>query len=649
MQSNTIKILGTPMLLFFVAACSGADDFESWEEDIASSEDAIRFGTYEDPFGTISTSTSAKSVVAVPGCSATIIDPEWVLTAKHCGLAVGARAMSVRSSGNVTRTVDRVIHHASLDVTLGHLSTPFLDVPRMSLYDDTTASISGKTVKAYGFGSVEMGVECTSNAQCSGGEHCNSNWKRCMLPTSEAPLRSALLTVSSAGSATLALAANSIGQTTLPGDSGGPSFYGTTGTKVVGVHSTGNGTAAWDVAVPDFRDWALTSMNRTSSLWSGTFSDANGWDLASSYVTLDYPDVNNDGRADVCGRAAAGIVCATSNGATFGAATTWQSSYSDANGWKESKYYSTIRFPDLNNDGRADVCGRGDSGIWCAISSGIGFGTSTQWEGSFSDSNGWSTMNYYSTISFPDVNADGRADVCGRGNRGIICATSTGAGFTGGAIWSSVFSDSNGWTQPKYYSTIRFADVNADGRDDVCGRGSDGVWCAVSTGTSFGTATKWSTNFTDAYGWDTLEYYSTIQFADVNADGRDDVCGRGGAGVLCALSTGVSFNAVTTYSTQLQDAWGGNKPEYYRTITIKDIDNDGRADLCFRGILGVYCSPSTGSAFSNNRVWASDYSDANRWNSDARYYRTIDIVDVDGDHLADVCGRGGRGVYCAID
>jgi uncharacterized protein (TIGR03382 family) len=45
----------------------------------------------------------------------------------------------------------------------------------------------------------------------------------------------------------------------------------------------------------------------------------------------------------------------------------------------------------------------------------------------------------------------------------------------------------------------------------------------------------------DASGWGAFEYFSTIRFADVDADGRDDVCARSAAGLHCWLSDGNGF------------------------------------------------------------------------------------------------------------
>ncbi|MEO8548810.1 MAG: VCBS repeat-containing protein, partial [Kofleriaceae bacterium] len=74
-------------------------------------------------------------------------------------------------------------------------------------------------------------------------------------------------------------------------------------------------------------------------------------------------------------------------------------------------------------------------------------------------------------------------------------------------------------------------DLNGDGKADVCGRASTGLFCALSTGTSFGPVANWGANFfTDSGGWGAPPYYSNIRYPDLDGDGKADVCGRGVAG-----------------------------------------------------------------------------------------------------------------------
>lgn len=369
-----------------------------------------------------------------------------------------------------------------------------------------------------------------------------------------------------------------------------------------------------------------TSFGSTT-VWQSNFSDADGWNSAPEYYnTIRFPDVNGDGQSDVCGRAGAGIKCAMSSNTSFGSLSLWGSGFSDAGGWTSLEYYSTIQYPDLDGDGKADVCGRGASGVKCSLSSGSGFGSLSLWASTFSDANGYNAAPYYATLQFADLNGDGKADVCSRGGSGMKCALSTGTGFGSVTTWSSDFSDANGWgANASLYSTIKLVDVNGDAKADICGRGTSGMKCALSTGTSFGSLSVWQsagTAFSDANGYNSVEYYSTLQFADLNADGLADVCMRAGSGMKCAISTGSTFGAASTWASTYSDAGGWNTAPYYSTIKIGDLNRDGKADICGRGGSGLKCGLSSGTSFGSVTLWSSSFSDANSWNS-ALYYPSI--------------------------
>ena len=83
-------------------------------------------------------------------------------------------------------------------------------------------------------------------------------------------------------------------------------------------------------------------------------------------------------------------------------------------------------------------------------------------------------------------------------------------------------------------ATIRVADLNGDGRADVCGRSADGLLCALSNGPSFLAPTVWLAEMSDAAGW--APYGPSLQLVDVDGDGRADACAQGPAGVVCALA-----------------------------------------------------------------------------------------------------------------
>ena len=213
---------------------------------------------------------------------------------------------------------------------------------------------------------------------------------------------------------------------------------------------------------------------------------------------------------------------------------------------------------DLDGDGRADACGRGASGLTCWLSSGQGFSTAVTGPG-LSDQNGWDDVRYYSTIQYADVDGDGKSDFCGRAVAGFTCWLSTGSGF-GAQVATDEMSDDKGWGDPRYYSTIQMADVNGDGRADVCGRAAAGFICMLSDGAGF--PTKITTPFmSNAEGWGEPQYYATIQMADVNGDGKADVCGRAPSGFTCQLSKGDGFGD-TVESGNMTDGGGWADPRY---------------------------------------------------------------------------------------
>jgi hypothetical protein len=351
-----------------------------------------------------------------------------------------------------------------------------------------------------------------------------------------------------------------------------------------------------------------SAFEETTS-WAPELDDASGWDGPASYETIRFPDVNGDGAADVCGRVSAGILCGLNDGARFTNLSLWLPHFSDDGGWANAPYYSTIHYADVNGDGKDDVCGRGGAGVHCALSNGTTFDTFRLWGESFSDAGGWLDPSQYSTILFPDVNGDGSADACGRHGTGVVCGLSTGGAFAPATLWSPTFSTALDWNLAPYYATLRFPDLNADGMADVCGRARDGVYCGLSSGGAFTATSRWLARFTDAEGWGQPASYLTMAFPDVDGDGRADVCSRGAEGVLCALNIAGAFGAAAVWSSAFSDINGWGAAPLYTLIRYADLDGDGSADVCGRDAAGVSCGLSNGAGFLVS-AWTSDFTDA---------------------------------------
>lgn len=343
----------------------------------------------------------------------------------------------------------------------------------------------------------------------------------------------------------------------------------------------------------------ITGAAAAQTQWSQDFGDNEGWSSPQYASTMMFADINKDGIADVCGRGINGIACALSNGHEFLPIYVATTDFSDAQGYNNPSYSSSLRLGDINGDGVPDVCGRNRVSIACALGRGDGtFEPFSAWSTEYQDADGWDNPSYASTIMLGDINGDGRADMCTRGPAGLYCSLSLGDRFGSRQVRSNEFSDALGWSNPIYYSSIRIGDVDGDGRADVCGRGEAGIYCILSLGGGMFAPTKlWTSNndFSDAQGYGKPQFSGTMMLADFNRDGKADVCIRSSAGDLgyCSVSTGFSFaralSIIPTFvGTQLGTDW--DAPEYYGSFRMADVNGDKRPDICARGSAGIVCS-----------------------------------------------------------
>jgi hypothetical protein len=313
----------------------------------------------------------------------------------------------------------------------------------------------------------------------------------------------------------------------------------------------------------------------------------------------------------------------------------------------------------------SQICVRRASGVMCApyvhTKGGPTLGPGTYLPDAFPDSEGWAADADGSTVR---AFAEGTSAIaCGRGYYGVGCTSGLG---------TSDYSDAQGWASGVwYYDSIRYVDVDGDSHHDVCGRGYYGISCSLAGTGSFGVASLWEPAYTAADGWNASPYGESIQFGDIDGDGRADVCGRGIYGMECsdnALPAAAAFNRQHNWSADSDRLFPrtisgptvkwefsaidplvkwSSQPYYYRSVQLVDINHDGFADVCGRGPGGIYCALSTGTGFEPRRnVLPFDFTDALGWNVDDKG-STISFGDLDGSSRTWICGRGYFGVVCA--
>lgn len=198
---------------------------------------------------------------------------------------------------------------------------------------------------------------------------------------------------------------------------------------------------------------------------------------------------------------------------------------------------------DVNGDGKADIIGFGNDGVYLSLATGTSFTTPVKvLSNYFCYNQGWRVANHPRYLA--DVNGDGRKDIVGFGNDGVWLALSTGSGFTTPTmvLGDYHYANGTGWL-PENLRLM--ADANGDGKADIIGFGNQGVLVSYSTGTSF-TGASYKINGELGYnqGWRVDQHPRMV--GDVNGDGKADIVGFGGY-----QRNPVSVNGLGVYHTYL--------------------------------------------------------------------------------------------------
>jgi hypothetical protein len=301
---------------------------------------------------------------------------------------------------------------------------------------------------------------------------------------------------------------------------------------------------------------------------------------------------------------------------------------------------------DTSGDGRRDVVGFGDHGVWVARAAPEdGFERPELIVGDYGYIAGsWRVDRHPRLLA--DTSGDGRPDIVGFGDHGVWLARALpGGGFAPlELVINDMGYEAGGWRVERHPRFL--ADTTGDGRRDIVGFGNDGVWVARAVaGSGFEPMELVIEDLGyNAGGWRVERHPRFL--ADTSGDGRADIIGFGNDGVWLARALpGGGFGAPELVIEDLGHDAGGWRVERHPRL-LADTTGDRRRDIVGFGNDGVWFARALpGGAFAAPQLVLGDLGyDAGGWRVE-RHPRFL--ADTTGDGCADIVGFGNDGVWVA--
>ncbi|MFE2970406.1 FG-GAP-like repeat-containing protein [Streptomyces sp. NPDC059340] len=204
-----------------------------------------------------------------------------------------------------------------------------------------------------------------------------------------------------------------------------------------------------------------------------------------------------------------------------------------AGGWLADKHPRFLA--DTTGDGRLDIVGCHDDGVWVSLQDEDGtFADPLYVLDDFGTDQGWSSVEEHPRFLVRTTDG-GALDIVGFGPQGVVVSRGRGDGtFEPSKLVLNDFGLAQGWTSGKHLRLL--ADVTGDGNPDIVGFGDEGVWVSHSrSGGQFEQAQLVCRGFgynENAGGWRVDRHPRFL--SDITGDGRVDIVGFGGRGVYVA-------------------------------------------------------------------------------------------------------------------
>jgi FG-GAP-like repeat len=370
------------------------------------------------------------------------------------------------------------------------------------------------------------------------------------------------------------------------------------------------------------------------------FGADQGWrnDTRLRYVA----DLTGDGRGDLVGFADDGVWVALGNGAGgFDAPTRVLEAFArDAGGWDLVAHPRFVA--DVTGDRCSDLVGFGEDGVWVALGDGVGrFGPPSFVLADFGRTGGgWDSTRHLRVPA--DLTGDGRADIVGFGEDSVWVALADGAGGFGPTrrgVPGFAFQD--GWRTDVHVRTL--ADLTGDGRLDIVGFGDDGVWVALNDGAGgFGDMRFVLQEYGVAQGWTVATRPRLV--ADMTGDGRADLLGFREDGLLVARGDGAGGFGTPELVLPFFGSATGHVPwdPVLHPRLVADLTGNGAADLVGFADDGVWVLVFGTDGPLGPQLVITDFGTNQAWRSDVHLRVAADLTGVG---RPDIVGFGDAGVY----
>ena len=374
------------------------------------------------------------------------------------------------------------------------------------------------------------------------------------------------------------------------------------------------------------------------------FSYTQGWRVDQHVRELG--DVNGDGRMDVVGFGDPGVFVAYGlPGGMFTNPVLRIRDYGAAQGWSNARHVRTVA--DMDGDGREDLVGFGDGGVHVSYSlANDTFSAARLMVEDFGWNQGWRVDRHPRVVA--DLTADRAGDIVGFGHSGVsISHGRIDRTFDGTGKRIDNYGWDKGWRVDK--NPRMLMDMDGTGGADIVAFGDAGTYISYFSpaGDTFTAPALKIPNFGFAQGWRVGVHPRDVGQVDVG--GPTDVVGFGYGGTSVAYGQGGQFG--TTYTgvrTQVRDfgVAQGWRDENLHPRTLADVNVDGIQDLVGFGNTGVHVAEGRAdSTFGPVYRKVAGYGSEDGWRQD-RYPRLMG--DVNGDGRDDVVGFGHSATHVTL-